>query len=640
MSEPLAAATALRREPPQTPADKRPSRRERWAALRPFVPLVAVAITAAILSWPVATLSPQPGLDGSWAIGLHLAASEGMDFGTDVLFTYGPLGYLKHPLLVDPLTVRIAFAYTAVIQLLLCLTALLMILRATGSLLVAGLGALVVGGIVVQEPAVILAFAWAVALAARLVEDRWATWLVGSLGVLTGVELLAKLNTGVTILALGILAVAVSPARRRLGLIYGSATAVVFAGLWALSGQSIAAFDNWLTGSYEIVSGYSESMTLSMAGGAWQYWAALVLVGIGFAAVWQGSAGNRRLRIGLLLLWATLAFTSFKEGFVRHDAGHADIFFASMVGGLVALAWVPHRRMTGVLIALLALTALFGATGQPPSRVFDPFDRVDALVQQTKMLADGSATNEGIDGGIGSLLTSYGIDPRTYAQLEGHTVHADPWEVGAVFAERLDWDPVPIFQSYSAYTAELDRRNARAFAATDAPERVLREPGDRSMAATGSGRPRWPRARCSAISAKAQTSPRWQVLVRTATVAAPLASSRPCRRATAQPSRCLPPPAGELLYAEVDGVAVGGLERLRAAAWKPEVRRAVINGDRVFRLIPDTAINGLLLAVPREADYSGPFAMDQGADTLTFTKGDDGSGEGDLTVRFVAQTID
>ena len=50
--------------------------------------------------------------------------------------------------------------------------------------------------------------------------------------------------------------------------------------------------------------------------------------------------------------------------------------------------------------------------------------------------------------------------------------------------------------------------------------------------------------------------------------------------------------------------------------------------------------NGLLLGVPREADYSGQFAMDQDADTLTFTKGDDGSDEGDLTIRFVAQTID
>ena len=67
----------------------------------------------------------------------------------------------------------------------------------------------------------------------------------------------------------------------------------------ALSGQSIGAFDDWLTGSYEIVSGYSESMALSEAGGEWQYWSALVLVGIGFSAAWQGGAGNRRVRIGL-----------------------------------------------------------------------------------------------------------------------------------------------------------------------------------------------------------------------------------------------------------------------------------------------------------------------------------------------------
>ena len=600
----------------------------------------AVAALAAVLSWPVVTLSPQPGLDPSWHIGLHLAAAEGIDFGPDLVFTYGPLGFLRTPLLIDPVTVRIAFAYTALVQFLLCLTSLLLILRATGFLVVAGLGALIVGGLVVQEAAVVVGFAWAVALAARLVNDRHATWLAGGLGSLAGIELLAKLSSGATIVAVGILAVAVRTDRRRIAVAYGTATAVTFAAGWLLTGQSIAALDDWLTGSFGIVSGYSQAMGLSSQESDWEYWGALVIVGIGFAAAWNGGASNRRLRIGLVLIWATLAFTSFKAGFVRHDVPHVDIFFASMLGGLLALSWVPHRRVTGGLIALLALSLLFGATGHDPARALDPFDRLEAFADQTRKLADGSATNEGIAGGIASLRAAYALDDRTLMQLEGRAVHVDPWEVGVVFAYYLEWQPVPIFQSYSAFTADLDRRNARAFADADGPDRVLREAG-----AMLDGRNRaWesPLATREMLChfREGSVGPRWQVLVRSpdrcgATRVVSTVQTR-YREAVEIPSTR----PGELLYVDADGLAVGGLERLRAAAWKAEVRSAVVNGDQAFRLTPGTAANGMLLKVPTESDYSDQFALDQAADTLAFTKGDDGLDGGDLRLRFMAQAID
>ena len=640
MSEQLATETAPRAGSPPASTEVQPSRRDRGIALRSAAPYVGLAALAAILSWPVPTLFPGAGLDPSWRIGLHLAASEGMDVGTDVLFTHGPLGFLKAPLLVDPLTVRLAFAYAALMQFLLCLTALLLIRRATGSLLIAALGALLVGGLILQEAAVFVGFAWAVALAAGLVRDRQATWLAAGLGVLTGIEVLAKLNTGATILVLGTLAVVVSPARRRLAIPYGAAAAATFAVAWLLSGQSIAALDDWVTGSVEILSGYSEAMAFSDPGARWEYWAALVLVGVGFAVAWQGSEGNRRLRTGLMLLWAVLAFTSFKTGFVRHDPGHADIFFTAVLGGLLALSWIPHRRVTGGLIALLALACLFGATGRDPGQVVDPFDRVDALADQTTMLADGSETNEAIDEGIKGLLFGYGMDEATFAQLEGHTVHADPWEVGAVFAQHLEWKPVPVFQSYSAYTAELDRRNARAFADPGGPERVLREPGlmidERNRA--------WesPMATREMLChfREASAGARWEVLVRSADRCGRIREVSTVRAGYGDTIEVPSTPPGELLYVEVDGVDVGGLERLRAAAWKPELRHATINGGRRSRLTPGTVENGLLLGVPSESDYSGGFGLDQDVDTLTFTKGDGDQDGGDLTLRFMAQAID
>jgi len=38
--------------------------------------------------------NPSSGLDFSWTYGINLAAEQGLIFGREVLFSYGPFGYL------------------------------------------------------------------------------------------------------------------------------------------------------------------------------------------------------------------------------------------------------------------------------------------------------------------------------------------------------------------------------------------------------------------------------------------------------------------------------------------------------------------------------------------------------------------
>jgi hypothetical protein len=50
-----------------------------------------------IYSWLAFLPLPQPnvvGLDPSWAYAISRAAADGLIFGKDIIFTYGPLGYL------------------------------------------------------------------------------------------------------------------------------------------------------------------------------------------------------------------------------------------------------------------------------------------------------------------------------------------------------------------------------------------------------------------------------------------------------------------------------------------------------------------------------------------------------------------
>ncbi len=49
----------------------------------------------AAAAWGTRFSAPVDGLDPSWQAGLMMATERGMDFGTEVLFTYGPLGFLS-----------------------------------------------------------------------------------------------------------------------------------------------------------------------------------------------------------------------------------------------------------------------------------------------------------------------------------------------------------------------------------------------------------------------------------------------------------------------------------------------------------------------------------------------------------------
>src|SRR5947199_4760950 len=76
------------------------------------VPSLAIVV----LAWHALPLSPGPGLDESWRAGLHMAAHYGLPFGNQLVFTYGPLGFLDVNELWYGSTGGLAFAYALLLR--------------------------------------------------------------------------------------------------------------------------------------------------------------------------------------------------------------------------------------------------------------------------------------------------------------------------------------------------------------------------------------------------------------------------------------------------------------------------------------------------------------------------------------------
>jgi hypothetical protein len=219
------------------------------------------------------------------------------------------------------------------------------------------------------------------------------------------------------------------------------------------------------------------------------------------------------------------------------------------------------------------------------------------------------------------LRSAFDVPSSIIAQLAGHTVTIDPYAAAIAPAyPAFTWRPMPIFQSYSAYTAALDGQNADLLRSAARPERILRQfvprlvGGGRTVPYAMDGRNYWfesPEATVERLCRyrEVAVSGEYQVLAesgRSCGAETPLATVTAARgESVAVPAA---PSPDDIVLVRVHGVADGLLARLRATLWRTPDWSVLIDGVG-YRLVPGTAADGLVLAVPAIAQGSAPFAF-------------------------------
>ena len=87
--------------------DRRPPRRLTTLVANPFVLGAVLALIATNMS----TARPVAGIDSSFRVGLTEAVLRRMEFGVDIAWPYGPLGYLGGPTIISRGLLAVAIAY-------------------------------------------------------------------------------------------------------------------------------------------------------------------------------------------------------------------------------------------------------------------------------------------------------------------------------------------------------------------------------------------------------------------------------------------------------------------------------------------------------------------------------------------------
>ncbi|MFN2556620.1 MAG: hypothetical protein ABR592_07065 [Nitriliruptorales bacterium] len=452
----------------------------------------ALTLVVYLVTLPGLAYVPISGLDPSYRAAVHMALDRGVRFGGEIVHNFGPLGFLGAPTAYDPTTYPIAAVVALALQLVLVATMVALLLRAfgtsTGGWLLTAVSAYVVARIasrllhLLATPE-LLTLLLVLACLGLLLHARARPRLAALTGLaaLGMIATLAKFNASVvTLPAVAITAVALptegpwvkAVLRRLAAATTGAAVALI--AVWIATGQRFEETIPFLRYSLEISAGHVEAMAAEDLTRRWEYLAALlVLALVGVSVLWATRRVPWRARLGLFLVLGVYVAALSRHGFVRHDGGHSPLFFVPIM--MVALVWLPlgKRALNLAAAGVAAAVAMAVVAGTVPLRptLAGAGEAGQALAtvpphRQAQLVADARER----------MRREYGLSGETIALLHGRTVHVEPWETALLWAyPEFRWRPVPVFQSFVAYTSELDARNAVALLSPDAPEFVLQE---------------------------------------------------------------------------------------------------------------------------------------------------------------------
>jgi hypothetical protein len=425
------------------------------------VAIIVFAVLVAIWCLPEFPGGSATGVDPSWVLGVNSAAGR-EKFGSGVIFTYGPLAewMVATPIFgsragslgfwacwVASLSVAFAYIYKTWCQaprdhltqnwsFFLRSATLLFPLSLVAMLTAAD--ARVVNHLVALQ----------IALALAAVQGP--TWLLLLLSIWVGLALSIKISSFLIGLAILGIVLGLHPKKIPLVAFLLSTSAVVFFGFGNGGWGQLGSYLGW---SVEVLRGYPEAMAFTDGNIAHKPWIALALLActllLGF---WQA-------RVWWLV--APALFLVIKLGSVRLDPEHFQPvgYFAAALCGVPFIAESFSKKTVSSANKWCAFSVALSFLLLANPWRFRPFDQQWLNPIHSWKLAEMKQR---------AILSRITIPGFRHTPLE-----VIPWETDLALATTDRWSHRPVFQTYQAYSPELDQINLDWLRQADPTQRIL-----------------------------------------------------------------------------------------------------------------------------------------------------------------------
>lgn len=436
--------------------------------------LIYVLLVAGIFSFPN---SPSPGLDPSWRMALGYFYEQGMQFGKDVVFTYGPLGFIMGKTFSGLQFWGLIFG-----QLTLSMIAAAVILRQALRL----------------EAIKRLVFLLFISLFAMLYEDALHMIVIAILGfdLLRLIDKPNRLKIGLISAVLAgysqikftdcllasfivLIVLGYGLCRRRLTetVVLVATFVVVYLGIWVGCHQSLGNLPAYFRGSWAISQGYQWAMGVPAPVTA--LWKGIVILCImaAYGVLHVVLAADKPRAWANSLVLGAYVYLCWKHGFVRAD-GHMTGFFYC---ALLPLTTYPallddpdlfrfaHRWVFALAICLSVWgieSALYGTVrfslGWMEERIWHNVTQVGDWQQTRQIYRDQLS------------VARLSADLHQTREIVGNaTVDVLGGEQSVAIFNKFNYRPRPVIQSYSTFMPELAQLNGAYVSSDQAPDFFL-----------------------------------------------------------------------------------------------------------------------------------------------------------------------
>jgi hypothetical protein len=441
-----------------------------------------VATLAIALSLYNPLYRADSSLDASWQAMLIHAHSAGLQFGRDIIFTWGPWGFLNSlyhvgRLETGPILIWQVAGQLGIALALVTLTRALTLWRRAAFIV-----ALLAFHGLFQDTVYFVLIAL-ITIAALMKPGapllRLVAWTF-LFGFLAQIKFTYFVLSGAAALAAIVCWVWRGSWSRACGIACGYILAVIAA--WVAAGQSLGNLHAYIRRSLEISSGYADAMGFDESWLIFLWGSGIALICLIF--VWRAWRTIPEPPFALCAS-AYLAFSLFvmwKESFIRADivplGGHVFGFFSYLLilgpvlSGLLfldrRLHWfdsVPVLCLVGIASFDMDFYRL--APRNAWKRIGDnvaSLERLGSLPDEWQRAYEASASAASL--------------PAVRQAVGTGTVDVYNYSIGIALLNGLNVSARPVFQSYSAYTPALERQNLRFFHSARAPDFLLwREEG-------------------------------------------------------------------------------------------------------------------------------------------------------------------
>ncbi len=448
---------------------------------------LASLITTIAIFVPFSPKMPAAGLDQSWIFGMNQAVAQGLSFGKEIIFSYGPYSSIHtktyHPstdFMMVSGSLYLALAYWAYLFLLMGNVQWLTIISLNAVLA----GVVNTGGdfyiSLYSRDALLFSLPLLAGLAIFKIQtapdggwlkNKTAPFLIALLISPLGFLPLVKCSIMILCSAVALLCSALFFANGHrllatLCLLSPMASMLFF---WVASGQSAADLPGYFVNTTPIVSGFSEAMALD--GNIYEVVLYLLASAFLLLAISLQTQATGAAKIFLFLIYFFCLFLSFKAGFVRHD-DHALISGISILIAALLLPFIINAQIV-VPASVFALIAWFYIDSY---HINTSTAGITENVRSTYAPMWRGIKNRVIDKNWPRLEFDAAINTikeKTIFPVLPGTTDIYSYNQAYLIASENTWSPRPIFQSYSAYTPELAGINRKHLLSHQAPDNII-----------------------------------------------------------------------------------------------------------------------------------------------------------------------